>query len=169
MRSAQFQRYIFGCVSLLFVAYGAAFARDGAGESDKDLSLKEVLDEAIQDEYRSEQTYLKVIATFGRVRPFVNIVQAEGRHILALSRLHNDHGLAVPPSKWTQENVPTYESFAAACSDAVAAETENVAMYDRLLSQGLPSDVRYVLGNLQAASRDAHLPAFERCSALFFR
>lgn len=36
-------------------------------------------------------------------------------------------------------------------------------MYDRLLAVVEESDCRAVLENLQAASRDRHLPAFRRC------
>ena len=36
-------------------------------------------------------------------------------------------------------------------------------MYDRILAETTEADVRRVLEHLQAASRDRHLPAFERC------
>ena len=45
-----------------------------------------MLEEAIQDEYHAEQVYLKVMATFGAVRPFSNIVNAERRHASALAK-----------------------------------------------------------------------------------
>jgi hypothetical protein len=45
----------------------------------------------------------------------------------------------------------------------VAAEIENVAMYDRLISATDQADVIEVFKRLQAASRDHHLPAFQRC------
>lgn len=47
----------------------------------------EALHEALDDEYKSFATYEQVIADFGDVRPFINICDAEGRHIAALTRL----------------------------------------------------------------------------------
>ena len=43
----------------------------------KDVTLEEVLEEALLDEYKARDTYRKIIDTFGAVRPFVNIVEAE--------------------------------------------------------------------------------------------
>ena len=40
----------------------------------KDVTLEEVLEEALLDEYKARDTYRKIIDTFGAVRPFVNIV-----------------------------------------------------------------------------------------------
>jgi hypothetical protein len=46
----------------------------------------------------------------------------------------------------------------------VAWEEATVALYDELLPQvAAYSDVVYVFTNLRSASRDNHLPAFERC------
>ena len=42
---------------------------------------------ALDDEYMAHATYMQVIADFGEVLPFTNIVEAEGRHIDALARL----------------------------------------------------------------------------------
>ena len=49
--------------------------------------LAEVLSEALADEYRSRAMYQAVIDRFGSIRPFSNIVQAEGRHAQALLNL----------------------------------------------------------------------------------
>lgn len=122
------------------------------------------LNEAIQDEYRSQQTYLRVIATFGEVLPFVNIVEAEGRHIAAISSLYGRRGWQVPVSQWNQGNVPVYESIQEACGASAHGELQNIAIYDRLLSGELPQDVSVVFRNLREASKERHLPAFERCA-----
>ena len=55
------------------------------------------------------------------------------------------------------------ESLLAACQMGVEAELANVAMYDSLLAATDLPDVVEVLQRLQAASRDHHLPAFQRC------
>lgn len=54
-------------------------------------------------------------------------------------------------------------SLADACEGAIQGEIENIALYDRLIPLIEDSTVRQVLENLQAASRDRHLPAFRRC------
>lgn len=125
-------------------------------------TLAQKLAEALQDEYKAHATYRKVIEKFGQVRPFVNIVEAEARHMAALLGLFEAYGLPVPENRWAGR-VSAPDSLEEACRDAVAAEKENLAMYDRLLVGTEEPDVRHVLLNLQAASRDRHLPAFERC------
>jgi hypothetical protein len=45
------------------------------------------LHEALDDEYRAWATYDQVIHDFGPERPFINIREAEARHIEALRSL----------------------------------------------------------------------------------
>ncbi|WP_232420130.1 hypothetical protein [Nitrosococcus watsonii] len=47
-------------------------------------TVSNVLIEAINDEYKARATYRHVIRKFGEIRPFINIVEAESRHIEAL-------------------------------------------------------------------------------------
>jgi hypothetical protein len=121
-----------------------------------------VLNEALDDEYRSWATYDQVIADFGEVQPFSNIREAEARHIEALLVLFARYGLPVPENLWPGK-VERYASLPAACKAAVAAEIANSEMYDRLLSATQHTDIMAVLCNLQEASRERHLPAFQRC------
>ena len=54
-----------------------------------------------------------------------------------------------------------------ACAAAVAFETTNVALYDRLLAAGpLPDDVKRAFDHNRMASLDHHKPAFERCAGV---
>ena len=46
--------------------------------------LRRVLTEALNDEYKARATYQLVTRTFGEIRPFINIVEVENRHIQAL-------------------------------------------------------------------------------------
>ncbi|MFP4610708.1 MAG: ferritin-like domain-containing protein [Thiohalophilus sp.] len=125
--------------------------------------LTEILTEAIEDEYKARATYRRVLETFGEVRPFSNIVEAEQRHIDALLVLFEKYGLPVPDDTWP-ERVEPPGTLLAACQAGVAAEIENAAMYDRLLAaSGDYPDVQTVLKNLQRASQENHLPAFQRC------
>ncbi|MFA7602845.1 MAG: DUF2202 domain-containing protein [Novosphingobium sp.] len=124
--------------------------------------LKTILLDALDDERKAEATYAAVIARFGPVPPFSNIIRAEQRHSAALERQLRRLGIPVPPDPWTGK-VAAAASLAQACENAIAGEIENIALYDRLIPLIEDSTVRQVLENLQAASRDRHLPAFRRC------
>ena len=127
-------------------------------------TLNNVLIEAINDEYKARATYRLVINKFGDIRPFINIVEAEGRHIEALLPLFAKYGVAVPEDDW-DSRIETPLSILDACRIGVEAEIENAEMYDRLLESTIDyPDVQDVLMQLQRASRDNHLPAFQRCA-----
>lgn len=125
-------------------------------------TLPEILLDALDDERKAEATYAAVIAKFGPVRPFSNIVEAERRHAAALIRQLERLGIEVPPNRWT-EQITVPDTLAEACADAVRDEIENIALYDRLIPRITDLAARRVMENLQAASRERHLPAFRRC------
>ncbi len=135
-----------------------------ASEPAEPLTRDEVwaLNEAIQDEYKARATYRKVIADFGDVRPFSNIVHAETRHIEALSGLYAKYGIAVPPDEWG-DKVPSYTSPKEACAAAVQAEIENGGLYDVIMAKVGKADILRVFTALRDASIQRHLPAFQRC------
>lgn len=130
------------------------------GLSDAEVAA---LHEALEDEYRAWATYDQVIADFGSVRPFVNIRDAEARHIEALATVFARHGLELPANPWPGK-VDRYATVQAACEAGVAAEIANGAMYERLLAVVRQPDVVTVLRRLQEASRLRHLAAFRRCA-----
>jgi hypothetical protein len=120
------------------------------------------LHEALDDEYHAWATYDQVVQDFGMVRPFSNIRDAEARHIAALLRLCEQHGVAPPSNPWPGK-VERYPSLREACAAAVEAEIANAALYERLLASTGRSDVLTVFRNLRDASQERHLPAFRRC------
>ncbi len=131
-----------------------------------DDPLYEVLDTALQDEYRAEATYASALDVYGDLKPFTRIVLAEGRHVSAVSRLIEKRGVPVPD--WDAEAHPipadfNQLEFAEACALGVQAEIDNVAMYDELIAIGLPADVESVFLSLQNASGANHMAAFSRC------
>jgi hypothetical protein len=130
-----------------------------------DLSEIEIsaLIEALDDEYHAWATYDKVIADFGELAPFSNVREAEARHIEALLTLFARYGLAVPANPWPGK-VTCYASRQEACEAAVAAEIANGEMYTRLFEATRRPDILTVLRNLQEASQQRHLPAFQRCA-----
>lgn len=123
----------------------------------------QALNEALDDEYQAWATYDQVIADFGDMPPFSNIRDAEARHIDALRTLFLHYGLPVPKNLWPGR-VTRYESLQAACEASVVAEIRNGEMYERLFGMTGRADILIVLHNLQRASQERHLPAFERCA-----
>ncbi|MGC2457813.1 MAG: hypothetical protein WA435_07455 [Gallionellaceae bacterium] len=119
-----------------------------------------LLNEALADEYRAWATYDQVIADFGAVPPFSNIREAEARHIEALCTLFARYGLPVPENPWPGK-VASYTSVQEACEAGVVAEIANGEMYERLLGATQRPDILTVLRNLQEASQQRHLPAFQ--------
>ncbi|MEZ5285989.1 MAG: hypothetical protein R2712_14505 [Vicinamibacterales bacterium] len=119
---------------------------------------------ALGDEFRAEAIYDGVVADLGAWPPFTNVLTAEQRHSASIAALFSARGLAVPLNPWTSTTVPHFTTVPAACAAGVAAERDNVAMYDRFLTLDLPRDVRQVFENNRAASVFNHLPAFERCA-----
>lgn len=121
------------------------------------------LHEALDDEYHAWAVYDQVMRDFGEAPPFSNIRDAEARHIEALLVLFARYGLQVPENPWLGK-AERYASLQAACAAGVAAEIANGEMYDRLLAATERPDILLVLRNLQEASQQRHLPAFERCA-----
>jgi hypothetical protein len=124
----------------------------------------DALNEALDDEYQAWATYDQVIRDFGEVRPFINIRDAEARHIEALAGLFERYGLTLPANSWPGR-VPRHASLREACEAGVAAEVANGSLYERLLSATERPDILAVFRRLQQASQQRHLPAFRRCVA----
>jgi len=125
--------------------------------------LEQALIEALDDEYKACATYAHIISVFGEIRPFINIMQAEKRHIQALLPLFRKYGFSIPEDSWG-DRVETPNSILEACQAGVEAEIENAEMYDRLLAATKDYvDVQQVFKNLQRASQENHLSAFQRC------
>jgi len=125
--------------------------------------LVPILERALQEEYGAEMLYRSVLASFGPdTAPFAQIADAEVRHALALQQLFARRDLVVPA--WSPVPFPAFGTLAEACAAGVAAEIADAALYQPYLERDdLPLDVRTVFTNLQAASLENHLPAFERC------
>ena len=81
-------------------------------------SLEEALKEALDDEYKARATYRAVLAAYGDVRPFVNIVESEERHIGALGRLFERYGIEMPEDPWPAR-ISAPESLDASCAAGV--------------------------------------------------
>jgi len=125
--------------------------------------LNQVLRIAIYDEYHAYETYRKVIETFGNVMPFSNIIEAEIRHYNAIIPLLEKYNVEVPIDNW-YEKIVLPNTLVECCEVGVAAEIDNIQMYDNLLLYVSEyPDIQDVLYKLQAASYNNHLPAFRNC------
>ena len=129
-----------------------------------DDNTKAMVLEALIDEYKSRASYRLVLNTFGEIRPFSNIVEAEDTHARALEILCGHFGIPLPSDDWEEKLEPP-SSVLEACRAGIQGEHENIAMYDRFLRQTKVPEVLALFQQLQAASRQHHLPAFERCVA----
>jgi hypothetical protein len=129
------------------------------------LSVEETEDllAVLDDEYRAHATYTQILDDLGPVLPFTNIRDAEARHVDALLGLLRAFGVAAPSNTWPGR-VTRYPSVQEACAAGVRAEIDNAALYDRVLTRTSRPELVTVYENLQRASRENHLPAFERCA-----
>ncbi len=129
-----------------------------------DLKKEEVdgLFLALNDEYLAGATYGQINQDFRNPRPFINIEEAEARHIVRLKEVFKTYNLPIPENKWSG-NVPKFQSVAEACKAGGAAEIANRDLYQRLFETTKREDILIVYRALQRASEENHLPAFERC------
>ena len=166
MSGIPMSRMLMAGLMLVGAAGSSACDEDPTGvlPSPSSTTVIAALKEGIQDEYKAESTYLRVLADFGPVLPFQNIVSAEERHSQALAWMFVRRELDIPLSDWNLDNVPRFGTLAEACAAAVTGEVENIEMYDRFLALELPQDVRNVFENNREASLARHLPAFQACS-----
>ena len=124
---------------------------------------RQALEAALDDEYKSYTTYDQVVRDFGEVRPFINIVEAEARHIAALLAVFATYGIIAPANRWPAL-VARFASLHEACVASVQGEIDNVAIYDRALTTTQRTDIVTTYQALRSASLDRHLPAFRRCA-----
>ncbi|MCA1012225.1 ferritin family protein [Halobacillus halophilus] len=124
------------------------------------LTIPDMLTYAMQDEYLAQARYDNVLNTFGDVRTFVRIKEAEQRHIAALNTLFTRYQVPLPEDT-SQFFVVTPENIKRAYGAAVRGEIDNIAMYNKFLTYQLPPDMRTVFTQLRDASVN-HLASFER-------
>lgn len=106
--------------------------------------------------------YESVVNAFRNVIPFNAFARSEDQHAVALVNLANKYGVDAPQFP-TSDGLPTFATIAVACQAGVEAETADAALYDELMAVSTHSDLLRVYANLQSASLNNHLPAFEAC------
>ena len=133
-------------------------------------AAKTALGAALEDEHRAEAFYAAVIAKFGEVRPFTNIIKAERVHARELITVMKTYGLDPVANPFLKDPavaalVPA--TVAEACQMGVKAEIDNRDLYDNKLMPAVTGypDIKVVFQSLRDASQNKHLPAFQRCVA----
>jgi len=128
------------------------------------LSEQEAADltAAIQEEYTAMNTYQAVINALGDVQPFVRIARSEQQHVNALIRVAQRFGVDVPENAGEVAEIE-WSTLTEACQMGVIFEQVDAALYDELLLNITNPMLIRVYTNLQRASLNNHLPAFEAC------
>jgi hypothetical protein len=148
------------CIVMALGAHAYAkelFGAKGAQQS-SDPTLEQMLTYAIQDEYLARAEYRFIINTYGSIRPFSNIIQAEEQHINMLVPLFTTYGFAVPEDN-AAEHIVVPKDLKEALETCVQGEIDNIGMYETFSNASLPEDVRDVFERLKNASGN-HLQAF---------
>lgn len=159
------RRHALGLASACGLAVLSSGGDGGQAKAEVALSpeTQQAMVESIQDEYRAKAFYQAVIDKFGPIRPFSNIVQAEDRHAQRWVALFNQYNLPIPEDTFAG-NVAASDSLKEACELAIAAEIDNVKMYDRFLEFVQEPDLRATFTQLRHVSENKHKRAFERCA-----
>ncbi len=129
------------------------------------LSEQEAADlaSAIQEEYTAMNTYQAVVKELGSVLTFSRIVCAEQRHVNALIRVAQRFGVEVPENAGEVAEIE-WSTLEEACQMGVTFEQMDADLYDELLPNTTNPALIRVYTNLQRASLEKHLPAFQACN-----
>lgn len=170
MQKHRFPFLVLIIVALVSTLGSSAFAGENsqawgaqAAAADKDKSIVEMLRYAIEDEYLAHAEYLSIMRRHGEIRPFSNIAASEVSHISWLQDAFKAAGLPVPEDRGAEHVIPA-ETLKAAFQAGVAAEIDNIGMYDSFLASTLMAKPENAaLKSLFVRLRDAsknHLAAF---------
>ncbi len=140
---------------------GTGYALPPATGGTLDAQTTQALIDALNDEYHAHAFYEAVIAKFGQVAPFTNILRAEQLHIETVKLLLTRYNVAIPADAYTGK-VTAPATLKEALQAAVDAEKANVALYDRLLASVTQADIKTAFEQMRLVSQTRHLPAFEQ-------
>lgn len=128
------------------------------------LSEQEAADlaAAIQEEYTAMNTYQAIMDELGEIQPFLRIARSEQQHANALIRVAERFGVEVPENAGEVADIE-WSTFEEACQLGVTFEQLDADLYDEILPNTTNPVLIRVYTNLQRASLNNHLPAFEAC------
>ena len=124
---------------------------------------------ALDDEHKAFSVYTVIIESFGEVKPFTNIINAESGHIAALTNALEAAGVDVPENPYLngeKARPVAPASVQDACEIGVGAEIANAALYDDELLPMVTGNAELtgIFTTLRDASATKHLPAFQSCA-----
>ncbi len=153
--------FVFTLIAVLSITTAGiqAFGSESAMETE-DMTLENMLNYAIEDEYLARAEYELIMEEYDIERPFSNIKRAEERHIEILKPLFEEYGFEIPEDV-ASEYVIIPDSLEEIFEIGIQAEIDNIAMYEKFLETDLPEDVERVFIYLRDGSIN-HLEAFER-------
>ena len=134
--------------------YGAKGALE-----DEELSIVDMLRYAVQDEYLAHGEYELIMEEYGDIRPYANISLSEETHLSYLREIYASYNMDFPEDE-SAEHVVLPESLLDAAKTGVAAEIDNIAMYEKFLEYDLPESIETVFIILRDGSEN-HLRAFQ--------
>ena len=128
------------------------------------LSEQEAADlaAAIQEEYTAMNTYQAIMNELGEIQPFSRIARSEQQHVNALIRVAERFGVEVPENAGEVADIE-WSTLEEACQLGVTFEQIDADLYDEILPNTTNPMLIRVYTNLQRASLNNHLPAFEAC------
>ena len=128
------------------------------------LSEQEAADlaAAIQEEYTAMNTYQAIMEELGEVEPFSRFARSEQQHVNALIRVAERFGVEVPENAGEVADIE-WSTLEEACQLGVTFEQLDADLYDEILPNTTNPMLIRVYTNLQRASLNNHLPAFEAC------
>lgn len=126
-----------------------------------DQPIREALISAIDDERQAQAYYAAVLAKFGQVRPYTQLVKAEARHEEILVRYCEQNGIEVPANQWATPTVPLPATLEEVRQQSLTREVKNVEMYDEFLKTIKTPALVTIFENLRSASLDHHIPALK--------
>jgi hypothetical protein len=152
------------CFSSFALANDSVFGASAA-KINASPSVEEMMKYSIQDEFLAQAEYDLIIQKFGAVRPFTNIIKAEGKHISLLVEAYKQRNLDLPENDAVKFVTPP-ASLHKAIAVGVQAEIDNIAMYESFLQSPLlakqeNTDLKKLFTLLMNASQN-HLSAFNR-------
>lgn len=122
----------------------------------------EGLQNAILEEMGAVNTYQEVIATLGSGTVFDRIARSEQMHVNALIRVAERHGVSIPENNGETAGF-VYTTLAEACALGAQFEQIDADLYTELMANTENLALTRVYTNLQRASLQNHLSAFEAC------
>ena len=130
------------------------------------VEVQEAVLEALtgpEGEYAAYATYAAILAEYGEVYPFANIMESEARHIESLQEVLDRHAVPCPSGNPYLGRIEAPVSLGEAAQAGVDADIANVALYElQLATVAEYPDILRVSLKLQSASQEKHLPAFQR-------